>query len=604
MLPLLSLQAVTKIFSARPLFEEISLVVAEGEKVALIGPNGAGKSTLLKTIVGAEHLDGGEISFRKGLRLAHVAQQDNLPREGTVFEILSAALSGNEEQSEARVSVCMGRGGFFDKNQPVSSLSGGWRKRLAILCALIQEPELLLLDEPTNHLDIDSIIWLEEQITAADFAVLFISHDRYFIESVAQRVVELDRRYPKGYLSVDGRYSDFISTRLMFLEQLQSYRDALANRVRFEAAWLKQGAKARTTKAKGRIKEAHRLMEELEGIDLQKRRAQLEFAASGRKSKELLKVEGLGKAFGDRRLFKDFTLTLSPGSRLGVVGSNGSGKTTLLRTLLGEIPPDRGTVWHAPQLRSAFFDQNRKQLNPKQTLLQALCNSGDAVSFNGRQLHVTSWARRFLFRPEQFTLPVGELSGGEQARLLIAQLMLLPADLLVLDEPTNDLDISTLEVLEEALTEFAGAVILVTHDRYLLDRVSTSVVGLPGNGRALIFADYTQWEICRDDEAREAKEVKALKQRKAGAAEQISSPRPRKLTYAERLELGVIEEKIMEAEARFEFLQKQMSDPVIAADAVRLKTLCEELNHSQQQVEAVYARWHELEQKQAEAEKS
>jgi ABC transport system ATP-binding/permease protein len=595
MLPLLSIQSVTKSFGVRTLFEEISVVLSEKEKVGLIGPNGSGKTTLLRIIAGLDQPDSGEVAVRKHLRVGYVPQHDNLPADGTVADALYHELPSDVSQPGALVASCLTRAGFNDQQQPVTALSGGWRKRLAIARALLCDPELLLLDEPTNHLDIDGVLWLEDLLHKMKCTVLFISHDRYFLENTAERVVELDRRYPKGFLSVTGRYSDFLATRAEFLDQLQSYRESLANKVRREVEWLRQGAKARTTKAKGRIKEAGRLIDELSGLSSAAQNANLEFSASGRKSKELIKTEKLSKALGGRTLFNNLDFLLAPRDRVGIVGSNGSGKTTLLRTLLKELPPDQGSVWHAQHLRVAFFDQSREQLNPEETLLKALCNEGDAVVFNGKEIHVSGWARRFLFSTAQLGLKVSQLSGGEQARLLIARLMLLPADVLVLDEPTNDLDISTLEVLEESLRDFAGGVLLVTHDRYMLDRVCTSVLGLAGNGRAECYADYRQWELVH--EVQPARE----KQRKVAPTPPAEScpvsEKSKGLSYSERLELQGIEQKILDAETVVEKLQVELCDPAISGAPEKLRANCEKLSAAQRAVDDLFARWHELESK-------
>ncbi len=590
MIPLFSIKSVTKKYGVRPLFEDISLVISEREKVALIGPNGSGKSTLLKLIAGLEHPDKGELLAKRELRLGYVPQSEVFPETATVSDVVASAVSSHN--TEALVSVYLGKAGFSDKSQLVSTLSGGWKKRLAIVRELAKEPELLLLDEPTNHLDIQGILWLEEIVKASPFAILFVSHDRYFIEDVAQRVIELDRRFPKGFLSVDGQYSDFLSSRELFLEQLESYRDSLANKVRREVEWLRRGAKARTTKAKGRIKEANSLIDELNSINLAERASNLDFSSTGKRTKELLKAEGIAQQLGDKLLFKNLSVTLSPGVRLGVIGMNGSGKTTLLRTLIGELTPTHGRIRRANSLKIAFFDQARTHINLEETLQKALCKEGDSVVFNGREIHVTSWAKRFLFRHDQLNLNIKNLSGGEQARVLVAKLMLEPADILVLDEPTNDLDISTLEALEETLCEFSGAVVLVTHDRYMLDRISTSVIGLSGTGKAEIFADYTQWEL----QHQEAESLPKPKKEKLTTNFQ-KTPQRKKITYAERLELESMERKITEAERMAAEIEAELTEPTIASDAALLHAACEKLSNAHSEVDRLYARWQELEEK-------
>ncbi len=356
--------------------------------------------------------------------------------------------------------MLLGKVGFADAEQAVDSLSGGWRKRLSIARELIRGPDLLLLDEPTNHLDLEGILWLEKLLANAPFSFLLVSHDRYFLENATNRIVELSSAYADGYLSTNGTYSDFLVKREEYLGAQAARQQSLAGQVRREIEWLHRGAKARTTKAKGRIQQAGQLMQDLS--DLKTRNAQsgaakIDFVASNRQTRKMLAAKNVSKSFGGRQLFSGLDLVLSPGTKLGLLGPNGSGKSTLIRLLAGQDSPDAGEIWRAEQLRIVLFDQSRRQLDKSQTLRDALSPTGETVSYRGSSMHVTAWAARFLFRKEQLDLPVGDLSGGEQARVLIAQLMLQPADLLILDEPTNDLDISSLEVLEESLSDFPGA---------------------------------------------------------------------------------------------------------------------------------------------------
>jgi len=591
--PLISAQKVSKVFGIRPLFQEISLAVNEGERVGVVGPNGSGKSTLLRILAGLEEPDEGFVSLRKELSVRYVAQEDRFPDGATVEGVLQAAVPPHEGNPAGRVAEALGQAGFTDREALAANLSGGQRKRLAIAAALVSAPELLLLDEPTNHLDIAGVEWLEGVVKKGNFAVVFISHDRYFIENVAARVIEIDRRYPGGFFSVNGGYSEFIENRAVFLEQREQYQASLANKVRREVEWLRRGAKARTTKAKGRIDRAGELIAELKGFEPNARTAGIEFSGSERKTQELIRIEGVSKKLGERTLFENLTLTIAPGTRLGVVGNNGSGKTTLLNTLLGKISPDKGRIVQAPKLRVAFLDQQRSALNLDQKLQELFCRSGDSVVFQGREYHASAWARRFLFRPEQLKLPVSELSGGERARALIARLMLEPADILVLDEPTNDLDIPTLEVLEESLDEFSGAVVLVTHDRYLLDRVASTVVGLtdiPGK-RSLIYADYHQWVDVVELEEKAAPE-KRVPPSEAGEA----APRAptRKLSYMEHRELKSIEGKIEAAEKKVGELQASLALPEVVADGAKLQAQCKLLADAQSEVERLFMRWEEL----------
>lgn len=597
--PLVTINSLSKAYGSKPLFESISLVLAKGERTALIGPNGSGKSTLFKILAGLEDADSGDVIVQKGARLAYIPQEESFAEDATVDEQLRKALPSGAPNADALVSVYAGKAGFHERDQRISTLSGGWKKRLAITCGLIQEPDLLLLDEPTNHLDIESILWLEETLLESDSAILFISHDRYFLENIAERVIELDRRYVKGHLSNQGSYSSFLETRESFFEQMESYRDSLRNKVRREVEWLRRGAKARTTKAKGRIKQANELIDELQNLRVESRSADLGFVDTERQSKELVKAVKISRDLGGRTLFHDLTLTLSPGSRVGISGANGTGKTTLVKTLIGTEPPDKGTVKLAHRLQVAYFDQKRAALDPEITLKKALCDEGESVVFGGRELHVASWAKRFLFRSEQLMQPLRSLSGGERARVLLAQLMLQPADVLVLDEPTNDLDISTLEVLEEALCEFAGAVVLVTHDRHFLDRVCNSVIGLAGNGTAIIYGSYLQWELAREEqrELQEAEERKSKEKETSQKQTEVKTHASSKLTYGERKELDSLERKIETAERRLQEQEKLLADPLLSSDSEKLRLHCEEMSKSKKTIEDLYQRWQELEEK-------
>ena len=598
---LLSVDAVGKGYGARPLFENLSFGIYEGDRAGLIGPNGSGKSTLLKILAGLEEPDSGLRSLRRGVRVGYVPQDPTFPPGLTAEEAVMQALADDpaeDFEKAARVAVTLGKAGFDDPSRPVEILSGGWRKRLAIARELVKEPDVLLMDEPTNHLDVEGILWLEDLLQSEPLAYLVVSHDRWFLENVTGRMLELDPRYPEGLLQGEGSYTDFLEKRDEILRNQAEYQASLANKVRREVEWLRRGAKARTTKAKGRIQEANRLIAEL--TELREKtgaaanaRAGIDFNASDRKTKKLLVAEGLAKSFGDRKIVQGLDLKLTPGSRLGLIGPNGSGKTTLLSLLDGTLEPDAGTIQRADWLRIVRFEQNRDTLDRSVSLRRALAPEGDSVLYQGRPVHVASWAKRFLFRSEQLDTPVSRLSGGEQARILIARLMLQPADLLILDEPTNDLDIPTLEVLEESLMEFPGALVLVTHDRFLLESVASFVLALDGRGGATYFADYTQWEAARTTAPAPSKPA-APKPASAKPAKD-----PKRLTYKEKQEWERMEEAILEAEDRLASAQSAVEDPAVATDPKALQERCEALETARQEVERLYARWAELEAKQA-----
>jgi ATP-binding cassette subfamily F protein uup len=589
---LVNCHAISKSYTIHPLFSSISLSFSEGERMGLIGPNGSGKSTLLKILAGLETQDAGMVTPRRDTRLVYLPQADHFDPDKTVEQTLIAALSGAAGDAEGlqRIRETASQMEFSRTDQLVGTLSGGWRKRLAIARALIQQPDLLLLDEPTNHLDLDGILWLEGLLKSPAFAFVLVSHDRYFLENVTNRIVELNRLYPEGYLRVEGNYSTFIERREAFTRAQNQQQEILSNKVRREIEWLRRGPKARSTKAKYRIDSAHELQDELSAVrsrNAQNRVAEIEFDATGRKTKKLLQAKRITLERGGRRLFANLDVTLSPGSCLGIMGRNGSGKSSLMHLLHGDLAPDSGDIERAYGAKIVLFDQKREQLDQNQTLKEALCPSADMVMFRGRPLHVVSWAKRFLFAPGQLSLPVSRLSGGEKARLLIARLMLRSADILLLDEPTNDIDIPTLEVLEESLREFPGAIVLITHDRLLLGNLSDRLLFLDGQGRAEYFADYDQWLSAETmASAPEVSGKKSAKPRKDKA---------RKLPYKEQSELNRVEQTIEKAEAEAAAIREQLEDPAIMSDAERLGKLYVQLTEAEGKVRRIYQRWGELE---------
>ena len=598
--PLLTCRGLAKSFGGRPVFEGVSLTLDAGDHVGLVGPNGSGKSTLLRILAGTEEPDAGERVARRGVRVGYVPQDPVFAAGKTVEDVVREALAAGvklgEGESARRLAVALGTAGFADRAQPTETLSGGWRKRLAIARELAAEPDLLLLDEPTNHLDLEAIVWLEEVLRTVPRAFVVVSHDRTFLDRVARRMLELDRRYPEGLFAADGSYADFLEARDERLRSDTVYRATLANLVRREVEWLRRGPKARTGKAKSRIDSAHALIAELAAANERgaaDATASIDFTASGRRSRRLWKGEGLAKRFGERPIVEGLDLELVAGSRLGILGPNGSGKTTLLRLIVGELEPDAGTIHRAERLRVVYFDQNRESVDPGSTLARALAPDGDHVDFQGRSIHVASWAARFLFRAEQLRTPVGRLSGGERARIAIARLMLRPADLLVLDEPTNDLDIPTLDVLEESLLEHDGAIVLVTHDRLLLDRVSNDILALDGAGGAERYADVDQWLAARREPA--SREPAA-----AAAAQAAPAPAParaRKLGYREQQEWDGMEAAVLAAEERLAAAEAAVGEPAVATDAAALQERVAEEAAARGEVERLYARWAELEAK-------
>ena len=605
--PILNAQTISKCFGATPLFQNISFPVNEGDRIGLVGPNGAGKSTLLAVLAGEVEPDSGDVALRKRARVSYVQQISDYPAETTVRKVIEAAmeragLASNEREQSLRETL--GRAGFTDAgaggtvamDAEAAKLSGGWRKRLAIAESLASQPDVLLLDEPTNHLDLDGIEWLEGVLRTAKFASVVVTHDRYFLENVAREVVELNRVYAEGLLRVRGSYSKFLEGREAYLESQARMQEGLRNRVRTEIDWLRRGPKARATKAKARIDSAHELIGKLAEVDARSRvaTAAISFDATDRQTKRLIELQHVSLAPGGREIVQGLSFGLTNGTRLGLVGPNGSGKTTILRAMSGDLQPSAGTVHRAANLRMVYFSQMR-EIDTSLTLRRALAPDADAVVYGDRVVHVASYAAKFLFTSEQLNQPVERLSGGERARVLLARLMLQPADVLMLDEPTNDLDIPTLEILEEALLEFKGALVLVTHDRYLLDRVSDVVIGLDGKGGAGIFADYSQWEAWRAQGSPPKGRTTPASEAPVPAA--AATAARKKLSYLEQREWEAIDDRVSAADARVAAAAERMSDPAIGTDAVALSVALEDLQTAQAEHDTLLERWMELSEK-------
>ncbi len=607
---LLSAQGLSKGIGARILFRGIDFTISPGERVGLIGPNGSGKSSLLRILAGLDQPDSGRIQRQKLVRVGLLTQDDRFDEEASVATNLAAPLAElalDEAERHQRVQEMLARGEFADPGPPVASLSGGWRKRLAICRALISRPDLLLLDEPTNHLDIEGILWLGRMLTGrhagAPAAFLLVSHDRHLLEESVGRLVELSAVYPAGSFEVQGNYSDFLLAREEFLARQQQEESRLSNKVRREVEWLRRGPKARTTKSRARIDAAGQLQEQLaevQGRNRSQNTVDIDFAATGRKTKKLLEAVGLAKSYAGQSLFAGVDIVLSPGTRLGLLGRNGCGKSTLMQLLggadQGALAPDAGSIRLAEGVRVVSFDQRRADIDPNVTLRRALAPEGDSIIFRDRSLHVVSWAKRFLFRPDQLETPVSQLSGGEQARILIAGLMRRPADILLLDEPTNDLDIPSLEVLEESLLEFPGALVLVSHDRFLLDRVCDRVLGFDGRGSAVYYADHAQWLAALREGERDQAVVAAPTTGDGPARAKTRKPG---LSWREQQEYNSIEERILTGEDELERLRALVEQPEVATDPARLVESWEELQKVEQEVATLYQRWQELEEKKA-----
>jgi len=603
---LLSAQNLEKSFGPHLLFRGLKFGIESGDRIGLIGPNGAGKSTLLKIIAGLIEPDGGEVVKNRGLRVGYLEQMPSFAPGLTIFDAVAEGAGGDPERLShvhewlARLELLEdGR----DESTLLTELSGGWKKRVALARALAREPDLLVLDEPTNHLDLESILWLERFLEAAPFATLTVTHDRMFLQRVANRILDLDRRHADGLYNFRGGYADFIEAKDALMAAQEKREEIVGNTLRRETEWLRRGAKARTTKQQARIERAGVLQDEAEDLRVrnQSRVAQIDFQSMERHPQKLIEAKGLAKSFGGKPLFEPVDLLITPKTRLGLLGSNGTGKTTLIRLLLGDEEPSEGKVVRAERLQVAYFAQHRDELDPKKSVLKTICPEGDYVNDRGQYVFGRSYLNRFLFRPEQLDMPVEKLSGGEKSRLRLAQLMLTTANVLVLDEPTNDLDLATLNVLEESLKSFEGAVILVTHDRYFLEQIANEILAFTtddkGARRLERFADTLQYEAWLESSAKQKSPATAKKNEPVAAAE---APAPgtaakKRLSYKEKRELEGMEANILATEARVRELEAESQKPENIANGARLTEISKELAELTERIENLYARWAELE---------
>lgn len=588
---LLNLDKISKSFGTRALFTDLCLTVNEGDRIGIIGDNGTGKTTLTKIMVNLESADTGNIAIRKSLKTAYIPQVSNYPTDATVWDIVAGRATTDFKNADVKTATALSIVGFDDCTVKINTLSGGWSKRLDIACGIVNEPDLLILDEPTNHLDYQALAWLDNFLGSARFTWVMVSHDRFLLERCANRIIEINKRYDGSIFQSDGKYQDFLEKHLQFIEQQNKLEAVMSNKVRAEIEWLRRGPKARRTKAKYRIDEAHNLIKELADLKEKKRTAstEIDFTSSNRKTKLLVKVKNISKSFGDKHILNNFTVNFATGMRIGLLGGNGAGKTTLLKLLSKIIKPDAGSVEHADNLKIVYFDQLRESLRQPKTIKQFLADGNDTVIFKNRQVHIVSWIKRFGFSPQHLDSAIASLSGGEQARILIAKLMLEAADILLLDEPTNDLDIRTIEALEENLLEFGGLLVIVSHDRYMISRVCNLFIGFTTDARAELFADYEQWE----------ESLKTTQKEIAGdvrKADKDSRPKKEKtkLSYKEKLELQEVEKQIEFLDEKIKSLEAQLADPKNFSDFILLHKLTEEIASDKEALDKYYHRWEYL----------
>ena len=600
-MPLLSLDKVSIAYGHLPLLDAAGLQFETGERLCVIGRNGAGKSTLLQVIGGDLAPDAGSVWRQPGRRVGRLAQDAALQDTRSVFDVVSEGLEdlGDDEwQRESRVEQILSRLSL-DRDVSVAILSGGWKRRVLLARALVGEPDLLLLDEPTNHLDIEAMTWLETFLLDYPGALIFVSHDRVFLQRVATRIIELDR----GRLSSwPGDYATFIRNKEAALATEAVQNAKFDKRLAGEEAWLRQGIKARRTRDEGRVRALVAMRSERADRRVQAGSVRLQAEVGDRSGQLVLEVEGVSKAFGPTRVVSDLSMRIMRGDRIGLIGPNGSGKTTMLRLLLGELAPDAGEVRQGANVQMAYYDQQREQLDPERTVFDTVADGHDMVTVNGQPKHVHGYLRDFLFPAERVASPVKALSGGERNRLLLARLFTRPANLLVLDEPTNDLDIETLELLEALLVDWPGTLLLVSHDRAFIDHVVTSTLVFEGEGRVQEYVGgYTDWLRQR----RHLEPTKPFGAATSGSQparpSTPSSPPPpspgrKKPSFKEQQELDRLPKRIDDME-----LEQQRLNAVVAGSgfyresAESIHQTLARLDALQQELLDAYARWDELE---------
>lgn len=631
-MPLITLDNASLAYGHYPLLDKADFQLDPGERVGLIGRNGAGKSSLLKVIAGESKLDDGTVWRAPAARIVYVPQEPALNANHTIYEAVAEGLGQmqqlfvdyhavthsmslpnadidalmNQMQKlqheldaqdgwtiQAKIETVLSKLSL-NADTPVSTLSGGWRKRVALARALVAEPEVLLLDEPTNHLDLDAIQWLEDLLLNFKGAVLFITHDRRFLNRLATRIVELDRGHLTDFV---GTYEQYLVKKEELLAVEATHAAKFDKVLAQEEVWIRQGIKARRTRNEGRVRRLEQLR--LERAARRERQGNVKLALdSGERSGKLIaELDHVNKAYGDRVLIKDFSTRIMRGDRIGLLGPNGAGKTTLLKLILGELEPDNGSIQRGTNMNVAYFDQMREQLDEEATLADTISPGSEFVQIGNERKHVISYLEDFLFPPQRSRSPVKSLSGGERNRLLLARLFARPANVLVLDEPTNDLDIDTLELLENLLQDFDGTLFLVSHDRAFLENTVTQIIAFEGNGILTEFGGgFDDWQRFTEQRAKtEAAQTKP----KVEAAKPTNKPQAQKtkLSYKEQIELEKLPDQIDVLEKEQTSINHQLADPETYKDAEKVKGLQARLNALDDALLNAITRWEELESK-------
>jgi ABC transport system ATP-binding/permease protein len=597
-MPIVRLDKVSLSFGLKPLLDAATLHIRKGERVCLLGRNGEGKSSLLHLITRQIVPDSGEVWVRPGARVASLAQEVSAASEVSVRDMVmsgfEARAAHDDWQAELQADQVISRL-ELDQEAPMSALSGGWRRRVMLGRALVAMPDLLLLDEPTNHLDIDAITWLEDMMLDFDGALLFISHDRAFVRRLATRIVELDR----GQLRVwPGSYDNYVLLKRAALE-VEAKHDALFDKkLAQEEVWIRRGVEARRTRNEGRVRALKQLR--IERSERRERIGQVEIRVqdAAQSGKLVFEAAHVTQSFGASPVIADFSTRIMRGDRIGIIGPNGCGKTTLIKLLVGDLEPTSGTIRRGTNLLPAYFDQQREQLDVEASIMDNVTGgSGDTVIIDGQPRHVSGYLRDFLFPPERLQAPVSMLSGGERNRLLLARLFARPSNLLVMDEPTNDLDAETLELLEEMVANYPGTLLLVSHDRAFLDNVVTSTLVFEGNGQVNEYVGgYTDWLRQRSNSGAGAAAAAGAGAGKTPPTAPPTVPKARRLSYKDQRELAALPEKINRLEAEQLQLQTQIADPkMFQGNAERGAAALQRLASLAAELESAYSRWDALE---------
>lgn len=595
MATLLSVFQLSKSYPHGPLFQGVSFGIQEGDRIGLIGPNGAGKSTLLKILVGVEKADAGEINKKNGLKIGYLPQVPKFQDGATVQDVMMEGVEDRydwEAISRSQMwasKFCFEENNIFEET-PLANLSGGWQKRIGLCRELMKEPDLLLLDEPTNHLDVEGIMWLEEFLANQNqFAVFCITHDRGFLQRISTKIFDLDRKNPDGLLRVDGSYSEYIKVKEDLMTSQQKLELKLKNTWRRESEWLSRGAKARTTKQQARINRAYELEDQVASVSdrNQNRSVQFAFQSVEGGPKKLIEAKDITKKFKDKTIFEKLNLLVTSKSRIGILGPNGIGKSTLLKCLMGELPVDGGSLFLADHIKIASFEQNKESLVENLTVRESVCPQGEHVFFGGKYLHVHGYLEKFLFNQRRIQDRVSDLSGGERSRLLLARLMLQESNLMVLDEPTNDLDLETLHFLEAALSDYTGGIILISHDRMFMDNLCSEIYAFEG-GQLERFADVLQWEVWVRERSTETK--KTIKKETSEPLKEMA--KRKKLSFTEETELKELPKVIEKLESEIEGLNGKIANGGLGAG--ELQELSVNLSSLQHRLDSLFLKWQDL----------